>query len=1056
MITQTETSLTTDQYNAILAEKNDFDWRLTAYRWNLNFDTVISSDLTNNFSEWDAINFDSTIWRVNAARAEKLVAGVWTTVAGFADIGSHVGNYSLAVNGSILYVYAATTTGISVNTWNGSVWSGWSSIATISNLSFIAATDHNTVHYVVYDSTTYLWNFGVAKYSGSWSTTASDIYWQYIIYGFDAVRVGTKDVLTFSAAAPGNLSAQYIDGQAVKTTTPSSGVFSLIYQYSSWSDHFTVDLIDEESTWKYRKYIYTSLIEGVIHAVCMVSTGTQNYPYRAYRHYTSKDGKHWSRGEFLSIDAYRYGAILLKLGDYAYITERSQSHRSLATLQVGTPASSTILDITNEVKDLRLSRRDMAQISFTLSNATDWLDTSILNGDNSVVFKLEAGWYSAEDEEILYQQVGIFELDSLGHEEGLAKDDVKVTARDYLSRMSSRTQSEDFLQWEPQFGGGDEYVDNTETGYGALGNTGVYSGSWGTENSSLILKSSNTEGVALSALMSELWNGSQQHSFTLANTSNAEYAGIIFRGQDKDNFYAFYYNQDTDKIYIIERVAGVDSYLWTDSGTRSWSGSPSTRRWLRVDFRYARIIAYTSNDGITWTQRASILTNGQAATTYDYNGYPIITDQKIFRGLVGVFGRGYSDQDTFTYTAPTYGAPTLPPLVYPVRNLDGSLAPYTTDLVPTKMFVAAATSAQAAVATGITVGGTFTWTEISTGLTGNGIWASSDPFNYERIYLLTTTGLYTCTPYSFSGWTLVANNLTIFGNATYVGTKILMSINRRGWIYLISGTGMRAWSSDYGATWTNNGGSAGTGISPWYHDVVVSPFNDGDSSVGWMYACVNTGTSINAIYKSTDWGVNWTSLGTVNMIGWRNGRLNIPYKKSDGTDNINDSTQLLYAACGFGHSGNAGGIFKSVTAGTSWTTHYSASASGIYVPAGSYGGSSIQTFTYDGGVIFCGNLLTGAGGGTVGLFVQDDGTLISNTGHINAGTSYLESVCVNGFSYSRLAALFWNQVGTSAGLKYTVDGSTIHDVNLPSFFTGSPKLIGYAEWSLIDQWTPPA
>lgn len=430
--------------------------------------------------------------------------------------------------------------------------------------------------------------------------------------------------------------------------------------------------------------------------------------------------------------------------------------------------------------------------------------------------------------------------------------------------------------------------------------------------------------------------------------------------------------------------------------------------------------------------------------------------EKPKRVVVTAYGETFGDPGD-TKPVPVYDTDSPPVLIEPApigtsTTPAGSLLPYTgEDTFPTKMFIAAATTSQAAIATEITLGGTFIWTEISTGLTGNGIWASSDPFNYSRIFLLTSTGVYTCTPYSFSGWTLVANNLTMFGNATYVGTKIIMSINRRGWMYVISGTGMRAWSSDYGVTWANNGGSAGTSISPYYHDVVVSPFNDGSSAVGWMYACVQTLNATNTIYKSTDWGQTWSSIGTVSLWAWLNGRLNLPYKKSDGSDNINDSSQLLYVAAGWGHSGNGGGIQKSVNAGVTWTNHYVAGANGIYVPATSYGGSSIQTFTYDGGVILCANLLTGAAAGTVGLFVQDDGSLVSNTGHISAGSSYLNSVCVNGFSYSRLAALFWNQVGLNAGLKYTVDGgANVYDVNLPSFFTGSPKLIGYAEWPLVD------
>ena len=1049
MILESETSLTSTQYAAMLAERNNFEWRLTAYRWNLNFGAMADNANDPGVYDWDAINFDDTIWRVSDYGADRIDGLIWEDVAGFTALSGRIGNYSLAVNGTDLHVFGANSSGISTNVWDGSAWSGWSSIASISNLRYVAATSHAAVHYITYDGSSYLWNFGVATYSGSWATTASDIHWQYPIYGFDAVTLSGKDVLLFTASAPGNLSAQYIDNQAVKTTIPACGVFSLIYQYGSWSDHFTADFVDEEQTWRYRKTLYASVIDNTIHVCVFTATGTQNYPYYAYRRYTSKDGKHWGRGELMGFtNAYRYGGILLRLGDYVHFTERSLYHRSLATIQVGTPASSTVLDVTNEVKQLNLSRRDMGQISFILSNATGWLDTSILNGDYAVVFKLEAGWYDADAEEIVYQQIGLFDLDSIGHIEGLAKDDVRVTARDYLSRMSSRTQSEDFLQWEPQFGGGDDYVDTTGTDSGALGNTGVLSGAWSTPNESLVLKSKDTEGVAISTITTEMWNGSQQHSFTLVNTSNSEYAGVIFRAQDKDNFYSFFYNQATDKLYITERIAGVISFLWTDSGTRGWASSPSTRRWLKVDFRYGRVIGYTSDDGITWTQRASILTAGQPGTTYDAFGYPIATTQKMFKGFIGVYGRGYSDQDTFSYSPPTYTPPTLSLPPEPVRNLYGSLSEYTTDLIPTKMFVAASGSAQAAIATSITVGGTFIWSEISTGLTGNAIWASSDPFDYTTIYLLTTTGIYKCKPYSFSGWTLVADNATMFGNGTYIGLNILMSINRQGWIYVYSGTSLCAWSTNYGATWSNNSGTGATGIGYSYQRIVVSPFNDGASSVGWMYRILHTGPSnTNTIYKSTDWGQTWSSISTLGMWVGATAGINIPYKKGDGSDNSNDTSQLLYLSDG---GGNTGQLVKSTTAGTSWTVVKSFNSSNTRTPQMSYCGNSIQTFTYDGDIVITAAVIPS---NLAGLQIYDGSTLLYNATSYASGSQW--QVLVQGFSYNAGAALWWNRGGAASAMKYTLDaGANVYTPNLPSFFTGGQH-IGYAEWSLIDQWTPP-
>lgn len=372
-----------------------------------------------------------------------------------------------------------------------------------------------------------------------------------------------------------------------------------------------------------------------------------------------------------------------------------------------------------------------------------------------------------------------------------------------------------------------------------------------------------------------------------------------------------------------------------------------------------------------------------------------------------------------------------------------ALMSYTTDVVPTRMYIAASGSSQAAIATSVTLGGTFIWTEISTGLGGFPIWASSDPWNYSRIFQLTTTGLYTCTPYNFTGWTLVATNLTMFGNATYVGTKIMMSINRKGWIYIISGASMSAWSSNYGVTWSNNGGSGGTGGGVYNQDVVISPFNDGASAVGWMYRCLYTGPGgITTFYKSTDWGQTWSVISTKNLWAWFTPRMNIPYKKGDGTDNVNNSSQWLYIADG---GGNTGALWKSTDSSLTYSAVRQYNSAATRTPTSSNFGTSIQTFTYDGDVVIVAALLPLTQGG---LQISDGTNVLFDGNTHGSSTNY--QINVNGFSYHRGAALVWNHGGGTALLKYTFDsGANIYNVNLPAFFTGSQH-VAYAEWPLID------
>ena len=123
-----------------------------------------------------------------------------------------------------------------------------------------------------------------------------------------------------------------------------------------------------------------------------------------------------------------------------------------------------------------------------------------------------------------------------------------------------------------------------------------------------------------------------------------------------------------------------------------------------------------------------------------------------------------------------------PPFVPPpggsrVRVWDGI------DLDPTKMFLLASSHAKAyRVNAWNPLSGTLSATDISTGLSGNGIWAQADPYDYRRRFSLTYDGLYRADDiWNFSSWARVASNAEMFnGDSSGIGTAVWMSINRKG------------------------------------------------------------------------------------------------------------------------------------------------------------------------------------------------------------------------------------------------------------------------------------
>ena len=106
-----------------------------------------------------------------------------------------------------------------------------------------------------------------------------------------------------------------------------------------------------------------------------------------------------------------------------------------------------------------------------------------------------------------------------------------------------------------------------------------------------------------------MWNGSAQSGIKVAQTTSDDYAGIIFRAHDKNNFWHLSYDADNDKLKLCERKSNVD----TAHVGMSIGWGPNTWYYLKVRYRYAYITVYTSTDGIVWTERFSFEQAGKAA-----------------------------------------------------------------------------------------------------------------------------------------------------------------------------------------------------------------------------------------------------------------------------------------------------------------------------------------------------------------------------------------------------------------------------------------------------------
>lgn len=641
MIIQSESGLDGEKYTLLKNARTDAFYQVVAHRNNLIFGEPLLSERSNDSADFDAVIFDDQLYRIADNTVEVFTEEPmgWATVSGFSQTDGALSS-RLAADGTSLAVFTRTASGVSRNTYNGTSWSGWAQIHAISNLTFIAPSTPLRVHVAIWNDTNKLSEFKTVQYNGSsWDLIATDIHWQFTITSMDAVALDEQDVIALSTGIPGAVRTRWANNRASKTIIPSGGIIAFTYKYNTWSDHYEVDILDEVSTFQQRLEVRLSRNGDLAYLTAFGVNGTSRYFFSTLRIYKTANGRSWSRGETLPLTAHAHGTLLLRLGDYCYAVQRAAIYQSDSTFFTGFSSPATQMDITKYITSASSSRADMQQMSIQMTNAENWMAGTVIDGSDDIMLTLTEGYWVDDPVEKAGVQTGLLRVDSVEKSSVLPKREAQITARDLLGNLYNRSMSEGYKPWTPQFVGGDNYYDYTNTGYGGTRHIGDAVGIWKTANNKLKLITSNEEGIAMSVFTSEstnsvgIWNGSDQISFTLAMNDNDEFAGIIFRAHDKDNMEFVRYEQTSDRIRYYRRTAGQDTQI-AQSDTLGWQAAGVLRH-IRLMFRYGRVRVYTSPDGITWTETLSALGNGQ----------PAGSGPTLPSGYVGRIGKGFSDED---------------------------------------------------------------------------------------------------------------------------------------------------------------------------------------------------------------------------------------------------------------------------------------------------------------------------------------------------------------------------------------------------------------------------
>ncbi len=481
------------------------------------------------------------------------------------------------------------------------------------------------------------------------------------------------------------------------------------------------------------------------------------------------------------------------------------------------------------------------------------------------------------------------------------------------------------------------------------------------------------------------------------------------------------------------------------------------KEWVEVD------IAGTTNlRGIDLSEYR--YTFQGANINYDHSTASAVTELTLRAETAAPAGVKYSPTVPPNSNTPDYTPPDLDIGFTPVPDATVLIPGYDPDapVLPLRIFALAAAQAKAAISDSYDSGtGIITWTEISTGFAGTaGIWAAGDPYNPGRMFALMDDGLYKCEDiWAFDTWVLVASNTAMFGASNRVGHKVIMSINRRGYIAVMSHSMINV-SFDYGVSWegvTDPGSrnTYGTVLEMASGDIAISSRNNpGSSTGGHIIASVYLGILMGnqftcGYYLSTDWGLTWTLITTRFYAGGTQppgGKIHIPHMNFYGQPNVNGSAQEVWIT---ETTQNAGRVIRSNGRIASANTTMLTVTSGTN-PAG-YGQNPLSAFTHNSAAAW---YVSAGGGSSYGIYSAVGATTTLRT--INTPQSIYGSVHTwpqdpnVALVFVPRASVINNPVNES--IQLTLDGGVTFFGNKPSFF--AVERIAYSELNLIDILPP--
>ncbi len=672
MIQETEVSgWIANAYDAFISETGDPAFGVSLEQYNLSLALRYSGGAGSNLATFDAIVCGSVLVRawpdtdkvvIETMVTEDSVNQTWSSQNVVAtDIDTTIA-ISLAVSGNTVRIfwYDGDTVKYNESVDNGAAWGGITTASAIADLEFLAASALTRVHCLTRTTKNNL-RFHALKYNGSWSDTASQLYWPFTPTSFDAVAGGqvddgaaaTNDVIAMTTDLPPMIGVKVVNTELVHILERVQGVVVLRYQNGRYSDHLNMDVMDNVPSPPSRHSLRLSSYDEWLFMTYIRKDGTATgYVHESIALSRSRDGVSWELPYLLT--KFSSGpAVLLKRGNHAYVVDSLVTYRSFS---VGYTGDAKIAqDISEDVLSINTKMGDIQDVQLTVGNPEQVLDSTVpFSSDAILQARVELGYYISDVATV--QQVLLADVDVITGSKKLPTDHIVIGGRDILSRLM--TVRADYVQeWETQAAGGDNFESADDTDYSGMRRTAVYGGTWKTPagENILALLSSQNPGVAFNTYVRDAQNGAIQSGVIVPSTDVGDYAGVCFRAYDKQNLWYTAYKPDADQLVLVERRQDADQVqTYVNMG---WAFD--TQYYIMARFRYGLIQVYTSTDGINWTESISFECSGiQSAADWTFGNLPNLT------GRMGYVGYGYTAPGVdpgYDFIPPPLGLPDVLP-----------------------------------------------------------------------------------------------------------------------------------------------------------------------------------------------------------------------------------------------------------------------------------------------------------------------------------------------------------------------------------------------------------